>query len=1286
MTLRRLARWLAPLARWLAPLARWLAPLALLAIFVGAGCAWLIGTASGTRLLVERVARSGVVELGYEGLEGSLAGGLVVDGLRLRLPSAALEVAQAKLRWQPLALLRGRLVVDRLELDRGALRVTPSTAPSAGATPGTPLPVHVETIELRELALVLPEQTHRLHHLRASLAADAAGIGLQVRALHLDTHHLSGRASLRAGQVDAALEYANEPGSDTALAATLRAAGPLAALRTELRLRAPLAATLEGELDLAAAAPSFDLHGSAAPTPWLAARGSAARVDALVFSLKGTPQTAALRATAALALPELSAIAVTLDAKRLPDTAAEGLRARLHWRLEPAAPLYGASLVAGGGELAWQRGRLELQQTLVAPSPVTLEAAIEPGPRPRVDARAAWQSLALVFGETTLRSPRGELRIDGVYPDLALELDARIDDERLGAVDARATARLGAQRLALTRLVATLLNGSLEASGELASFTPAIGSFELQAHGLDLASLREGLDTRLDAKAKLSLDGPRLRVALDEAAGRWRGQRLQGRGVFDLERGRARLEDVDLRIGRNRLALNGTIDEAFALDLRLEIPAAAELDASLGGALRGSGRLRGTPAAPVLDAELAATDLRAGDLRIATATLRAAVAPAASSNVVLDARELHAGDMLLGDVRAEASGTLEAYRVKLAAGAGGRHLDIEARGGWQARRLAGRLSALSLAWPELGRWTLRGETDYRYAEGAVSFTPLCLSRAEAKLCMDAEQLAREAGRVRVVLDRVPAALAQPWLPPRLRIDGTLAGELEAAHEAGGWRPRGAITGNGVVLVAQRPEAGETRLPISPLSLRFHETDEGRRFALEAASGTLGEVKLAGLLREAAEGTQLAAQLHVANRDLRALAEFVPALAGSEGGFALDASAQGPLKYPALNAHGRLVDGRLRIERAGITLDALALDARMHGAERIDLELELGQGEQRMEIAGQVRRAPDFPFALHVRSERFSVLRRAELDADVAPDLDVDGTLQAVRLRGKVALPLLSLRLQKLPPDAVAVSADEVLLDARGEPVVDAPADSAGLRFYRDRVTGEVELTLGEEARVSGLGLDSRLTGAIRFSKDAGSLGFADGRVSLKEGSYVAYRQKLDIEKGELLFAGPLDNPALDVLALRPDLAVKAGVTISGTVQAPIVRLYSVPAMADLETLSYVVTGEPLSGTNRTSADLLAKAALGLGLEHAAGLTDQLRDWFALDELGISGGSTVEDTSLVAGKRLSPRFRVRSEFNPFDRLWSVFLRYRLTPHLSVEGESGARQGADLIYSIEREDLF
>jgi translocation and assembly module TamB len=42
------------------------------------------------------------------------------------------------------------------------------------------------------------------------------------------------------------------------------------------------------------------------------------------------------------------------------------------------------------------------------------------------------------------------------------------------------------------------------------------------------------------------------------------------------------------------------------------------------------------------------------------------------------------------------------------------------------------------------------------------------------------------------------------------------------------------------------------------------------------------------------------------------------------------------------------------------------------------------------------------------------------------------------------------------------------------------------------------------------------------------------------GIFEAYGQRMNIERGELRFTGPADNPALDVLAVRPIITPKVG--------------------------------------------------------------------------------------------------------------------------------------------------
>ena len=1265
---------------------RWgVLPLALVALGVG----WVATTTSGARWLVTTGAGLAGLDLRYTRLDGSLARGLDVADLDLRLPTVTLRADEASLRWQPLALARGAVAIDRLTLARGEVSLLPreEAAPSTGFR--VPLPIDIAALALSDLAVSENGRRHVVEHATAALRAAGDRLTLREFDLHLPPHRVRGGLGLADGgevfEVD--LDYAGEP-NGMPVAGTLKLAGPKAALETSLALTAPFPSTVDGTLNLAAASPVVDLRGTAVPQDFLAARGATVQVDPLGFTLRGAVETLALEVQTRVQPPAQPALAITLDVARLPaeDDAAE--RAALAWRVTPEAPLLGVEEFAGTGDVAWRDGRLELAQTLTAPSPLRLSAGVTPGANPVIDAQAEWETLALDLAGTPFRSPRGRLTLRGPWPGLEVMFDARVDDARLGPVDLTAQATVATERVDALRLKARVLGGEVEATGALTAFTPLAGHLDVLARELDLAVLRAGLDTRLGAAAGLTLADRTPVVDLARMDGRWRGQTFNARGTtaIDLNARRLDARDVAVSVGRNRLSVAGQAGETLALEFALDVPAAAELDAALAGRLQGKGTLRGTLAAPVLDATLDGDGLRAGAWAADSARLRASVSPQARSSVALDAAGVHQGDLALGALALAVAGTQDAHTVTLEAGSGARALTLSARGRWANARYDGRLQSLALAWPDVGQWRLDGETDFRYAGDALDLEPLCLAQAAARVCVDTRGLAATSGRVHATLTALPTALAAPWLPGGTSVDGTVSGDLAAERTRTGWRPQGRLYGTDVALVVADDGRDTRRWPIAPLTLAFEDVDDGQRFALALENAELGTLNANGTLGDLADTRTIDAVVRADARDLRVLAGLVPELAGSEGRVTLEASVQGALDAPTVQANAELAAGRISLERLGIALDELTLAGAMRGPRRIDLRRARGQGARRLTASGHVERAPQWPFSVRIDSERFRVLRRSDLELDIAPALAVSGTRDAVDIAGSLTVPRLRLRMQAQSPDAIAVSADEVILDEAGEVVPREAPESTAQRYWREYVSAALKLALGEDARVQALGLDAALTGALDFNKERGSPGFANGRIALKNGQYVAYRQKLELTRGELRFAGPLDNPSLDVLALRPKLDVKAGVVVTGTAQAPLVRLYSDPAMADLETLSYVVTGRPLGGTKRTNAELLTQAALGLGLEQAEGLTSQLRAWFGLDELGVNAGSTVEGTNFVAGKQLTPRMRVRSEFNPFDRLWSVFLNYRLTEHWSVEGESGARQGADVIYSIERDTLF
>jgi len=111
---------------------------------------------------------------------------------------------------------------------------------------------------------------------------------------------------------------------------------------------------------------------------------------------------------------------------------------------------------------------------------------------------------------------------------------------------------------------------------------------------------------------------------------------------------------------------------------------------------------------------------------------------------------------------------------------------------------------------------------------------------------------------------------------------------------------------------------------------------------------------------------------------------------------------------------------------------------------------------------------------------------------------------------------------------------------------------------------------------------------------------------VRDGVYAAYGQKLVIDRGGITFTGPIENPRLDLRAMRAQSPaaqaddVKVGVTITGTAQDPRIRLYSEPAMSETEKLSWLLLGRAPTGLDGADIGLLQTAAVALLSGEAVG--------------------------------------------------------------------------------------
>jgi translocation and assembly module TamB len=311
----------------------------------------------------------------------------------------------------------------------------------------------------------------------------------------------------------------------------------------------------------------------------------------------------------------------------------------------------------------------------------------------------------------------------------------------------------------------------------------------------------------------------------------------------------------------------------------------------------------------------------------------------------------------------------------------------------------------------------------------------------------------------------------------------------------------------------------------------------------------------------------------------------------------------------------------------------------------------------------------------VKGRVIDVIRLPEGLVQVSPDVRVVLRDGQFHVSGEMLVPRAEIRPKKIGQSGVQPSPDAIVHDRDVAVVEKSPP-----LFVLD----DLQVTLGKKVTFEGFGLKTGLTGGLLLNQ---SLGADPGRVSgsgvvsLRDGQFSAFGQKLAIERGSLLFSGVVTDPGLDVKASRDidyeGREVTVGVLLSGRLSRIETRVFSEPAMGELDALSYLTTGKPLSAAGAGDRFSVSSAAISLGLNQALPVVQQLG--IKVDEVGIDT-TEAGGTAVVVGEQLGKNLFIRYSYGVFDKLGTVKATYKLGRRVSIEGSSGEEQALDLIYSV------
>ncbi len=1310
-----------------------LAALFALVVALVALVAFVGGTQSGLPYAIAQLERLSGGRLTIEGATGALLSTLNVGTLRWKGDTTTLVAHDVIVDWDPAALARRELHVR----SAGARTIDIAVAPSSGgpsslpSSLGLPLTVVVDHASVTTFDYALGERKGRATGIAFAYRGDARGHRLDEVTLAFDRARITGRATLDAASPFALAGAIGVEGSDAfaGYGANATLGGTLSRILVAANGRAR-----DARFDARAALTPF----ATAPIDTLdvdatgvdpAAFGAALPHATLALAVHARPARDGFTGTLTLA----NTAPGTLDADRMPVTT---LSATFAQRGQVVS-LGGIDARAGDGNV---RGDASFDVEHGTTS-ATLALA-------GVDLRALHSALAAsrVSGTLRARVDADAQAYEGDLADrargLALDFAARVADRRVALSRARLTAAAG-----------TLQGrGELALDGARAfTFRGTATRFDPSRLGRFPAASLEGtlaLDGHLEpawsvsAEAKL---GAGATIGAKPASGHAKASLAAGRarGVdVDLRVGDAHAT-AHGDAGASGDALAFTLDAPHLAALVPLVPGAAS--ALRDGAVAAHGTLAIAPSGIGGSVTADASQLALADgTRIASLALDADVGMPAhpsfprkresSRDVARDARASPPGTSRLDprirgdddqssthpasaladrvvaiDVRATGiateahaierahvtvKGTLAAHALALDVANAADHATLAAHGAltlgpaakraWRgtidAAELAGTLPVKLVA-PAALEWT-PARTHLGVARIAVADGDVALD----DLVVEDARVTTRGSFTHVPLGTVATLAGQPlpiastltldghWnLTASPRLDGTLAitrhdGDLFAA-------------GDTLANFADYPIGVDT-LALDGRVRGDAWTLDARFASLRAGTATLHATLAPGPTAGVPSlDAALEAKLDATLASLAPLQPWLGTSAVVDGRAELHFAAAGTLRAPSIT--GTLDGSGLHVDmpQYGIALADGRVRATL-GRDAIALEtFTFRGGDGMLEAHGTLARAKggggDARITWH--ASKFRLMNRPDARIVVSGEGGIAFAPKKLAVDGRITVDEGRIVYSPAP---VLLSSDVVI---KGRP----RNDESPSRIRVPVLALDLEVDLGRALTFSGEGLETGLAGRVHVTTTADGRLEGKGTIVATRGSYYAFGQRLTIDRGRLIFDGPLDNPALDVVALRKNLAVEAGVSLTGTVRVPRVQLTSNPPVPDAEKLSWLITGQaPGNGSAADAAALAAASSWLLGGGDPRPIGTRIAQNFGFDELTLhsatstgaanAAGTPASGQVVSIGKRLSDRLTLVYEQGLTIATNALRLEYTLSRSWTVRAEAGTVSGIGLYF--------
>ncbi|MBY4949131.1 translocation/assembly module TamB [Cupriavidus respiraculi] len=871
-----------------------------------------------------------------------------------------------------------------------------------------------------------------------------------------------------------------------------------------------------------------------------------------------------------------------------------------------------------------------------------------------------------------------------------------------------ADARIDPDNVTLAALRASVGPGTLHAEGKLGLREQQAFSFKGKLTNLDPARLAEVARGRINADftASGTLAGePRVAVDFGIQGSEYAGLPMTGAGKVRLAGQRLLPSEATVSMAGNRADVRGSFGApGDRLRLVVDAPQLDRLKFGVGGMLSINADIAGTLQRPQVTGDYEARSLVIGPHRVASASGRAEMRGGLQGPLLLRlaARDYRGPLATLRTLDVSLDGTQAAHTFDVKGVGQLRqrplNLTLAGRGGWDGSRWSGTIDTLE----ERGNLSVRLLAPMQLSANAqrvtLGATRLMVERATLRI----DSLDWNAGRIRTAgaLDGLQVAHVLEMVrtftgeAPPVRSDLVIDGrwDLNLAETAGGFAELRRRSGD----LSVQAGRGYTALGLGETGLRA-DAAGGRvnlrggvvstRFGAISVDAFAGLVVQQGL-QTVGPASPLGGKVSLDIPRVEALEALMGPQYGFDGRLAAALQLAGTVAEPLLTGsiNGdalsvtlydqgiRLTDGIVRI-----ALDRNLIQLR---------QVEFRGGDGRLTATGDIRLGGGDPnLSATIVADKLQLFASPERTLVLSGQARIASEAEQLAIRGKFRV---DRGLFDLPRESAPVLGDDVVVVRRSDQreVKTAGSDTEEPQpASRFSPVIDVTVDLGSNFRFKGAGADLRLAGEIGVNSAPLTPMRATGTVRVVDGTYEAFGRRLTITRGIVHFNGPLNNPNINIRAMRLNQEVEAGVEVTGTVRLPRVRLVSEPNVPDEDKLSWLMFGYGAEGSGMgqqaLSGSALGGAALGmLGTRAGKGVVQR----FGIDEFSI-GPSTAglnEQQVVSVGKALTEKISVGYEQSLTSASNVVKVTWAFSRRWSLLAKGGSINGLSVLFNRRFDD--